>query len=319
MDKISIIVPCYNEEATLPVYYNAMRQIEEKFDPMIEWEYIFIDDGSQDSTLMLLQKLSTIDHAVHYISFSRNFGKEAGIYAGLQYASGNYVAMMDVDLQDPPELLLDMYTILTTEDYDCVGTKRVTRDGEPLIRSFFARRFYRLMTRISNTEIVDGARDYRMMTRQMVDAVLEVNEYNRFSKGIFSWVGFRTKYLPYHNLERSAGETSWNFWQLFKYSIDGIVSFSDAPLDIASMLGFGSFLIAFIAALILAFRTLIMGNPTSGWTSLIVVILGMGGLQLLCLGILGKYVGKTFLETKRRPLYIIHETSDRERNTTTKL
>lgn len=314
MDKISIIVPCYNEEEALPVYYQAMRKIEGQFNHPVDWEYIFINDGSSDDTLAQLQHLSQNDAAVKYISFSRNFGKEAGLFAGLEHTTGNYIVIMDVDLQDPPELLPKMYHILKTEPFDCVGTRRITRNGEPPIRSFFAKQFYKLMSKISNTTIVDGARDYRMMTRHMVDAILKVTEYNRFSKGIFSWVGFRTKYLPYQNQERSAGQTSWNFWSLFTYSIEGIVSFSEAPLALASMLGFISFIIAIIVAIILAFRTLILGNPTSGWTSLIVVILGMGGLQLLCLGILGKYVGKTFLEAKRRPIYIIQEMSENIKN-----
>ena len=269
---------------------------------------IFVNDGSKDATLAELKRLASLDERVHYLSFSRNFGKEAAMVAGLRHATGNYVAVMDADLQDPPAMLVEMVALIRTGEYDCIGTKRLDRKGEPPIRSFFARQFYQLINRISDTEIVDGARDFRLMTRQMVDAVLEMTEYNRFSKGIFSWVGFETKYLSYENQERVAGKTTWSFWSLFKYSLDGIVAFSEAPLAIAAFTGFLSFAVAILAALILTVRTLVFGNATSGWTSLIVIILGMGGLQLLCLGILGKYLGKTFMETKRRPLYILKET-----------
>ena len=269
---------------------------------------IFVNDGSKDATLAELKRVASLDERVHYLSFSRNFGKEAAMVAGLRHATGNYVAVMDADLQDPPAMLVEMVALIRTGEYDCIGTKRLDRKGEPPIRSFFARQFYQLINRISDTEIVDGARDFRLMTRQMVDAVLEMTEYNRFSKGIFSWVGFETKYLSYENQERVAGKTTWSFWSLFKYSLDGIVAFSEAPLAIAAFTGFLSFAVAILAALILTVRTLVFGNATSGWTSLIVIILGMGGLQLLCLGILGKYLGKTFMETKRRPLYILKET-----------
>lgn len=308
METISLIVPCFNEEEAINLFYQAVEKVQPQFPSHITFEYVFVDDGSSDQTRDILAELARQDHRVHYLSFSRNFGKEAGIYAGLQHAKGDYVAIMDVDLQDPPELLPEMYTIIQEEAYDCVGTRRVSRAGEPPIRSFFANLYYRIMQHISKTEIVSGARDFRLMSRQMVDAILQMTEYNRFSKGIFAWVGFKTKYLEYENIERSAGQTSWSFWSLFTYSIDGIIAFSEVPLDIISILGFLSFLAAILLAIFFAGRTLIFGNPTSGWTSLSVIILAMGGLQLLCLGVVGKYVGKTFLEVKHRPQYIIKET-----------
>ena len=306
-DIISIVVPCHNEEEMVPIFHKEITAVSEQL-PDAVFEMIFVNDGSKDATLAELKRLASLDERVHYLSFSRNFGKEAAMVAGLRHATGNYVAVMDADLQDPPAMLVEMVALIRTGEYDCIGTKRVDRKGEPPIRSFFARQFYQLINRISDTEIVDGARDFRLMTRQMVDAVLEMTEYNRFSKGIFSWVGFETKYLSYENQERVAGKTTWSFWSLFKYSLDGIVAFSEAPLAIAAFTGFLSFAVAILAALILTVRTLVFGNATSGWTSLIVIILGMGGLQLLCLGILGKYLGKTFMETKRRPLYILKET-----------
>ena len=306
-DIISIVVPCHNEEEMVPIFHKEITAVSEQL-PDAVFEMIFVNDGSKDATLAELKRLASLDERVHYLSFSRNFGKEAAMVAGLRHATGNYVAVMDADLQDPPAMLVEMVALIRTGEYDCIGTKRLDRKGEPPIRSFFARQFYQLINRISATEIVDGARDFRLMTRQMVDAVLEMTEYNRFSKGIFSWVGFETKYLSYENQERVAGKTTWSFWSLFKYSLDGIVAISEAPLAIAAFTGFLSFAVAILAALILTVRTLVFGNATSGWTSLIVIILGMGGLQLLCLGILGKYLGKTFMETKRRPLYILKET-----------
>ena len=306
-DIISIVVPCHNEEEMVPIFHKEITAVSEQL-PDAVFEMIFVNDGSKDATLSELKRVASLDERVHYLSFSRNFGKEAAMVAGLRHATGNYVAVMDADLQDPPAMLVEMVALIRTGEYDCIGTKRLDRKGEPPIRSFFARQFYQLINRISDTEIVDGARDFRLMTRQMVDAVLEMTEYNRFSKGIFSWVGFETKYLSYENQERVAGKTTWSFWSLFKYSLDGIVAFSEAPLAIAAFTGFLSFAVAILAALILTVRTLVFGNATSGWTSLIVIILGMGGLQLLCLGILGKYLGKTFMETKRRPLYILKET-----------
>lgn len=307
-ELISIVVPCFNEEESIPLFYAALEK-EREFLVNADIEYIFVNDGSNDNTLNVLRSLAKEDkERVKFISFSRNFGKEAGLYAGLQQATGDYVAVMDVDLQDPPEMLPEMLQIIREEEYDCVGTRRVSRDGEPPIRSFFARQFYRIINNISETEIVDGARDYRLMTRQMVNAILSMEEYNRFSKGIFSWVGFDTKYLEYKNQERVAGETSWSFWSLFKYSLDGIVAFSELPLAFASFVGFFSFLVAMIAMVVIVIRTLLLNDPTSGWPSLVCFILAIGGLQLFCLGILGKYLGKTYLETKKRPIYIVKET-----------
>ena len=304
MDKLSIIVPCYNEEESIRLFYD---EVEKQVLP-VEKEYIFINDGSRDNTLNELRKLAKEDSRVRYESFTRNFGKEAGLYAGLVKATGNLVVVMDVDLQDPPEILAEMVTTLTSSnEYDCVGTRRTTRDGEPVIRSFFAKGFYKLINKISDTEIVDGARDYRMMSRQMVDSILMLTENNRFSKGIFSWVGYKTKYLEYKNVERVAGTTSWNFWGLFKYSLDGIVDFSEAPLNVASLFGIFSCILAFLMAIFLGVRTIIFGDPTSGWTSLIVVILAIGGIQLFCMGIIGKYVGKIYKEAKNRPVYLVKE------------
>ena len=306
-DLISIVVPCYNEEESIDLYYKEMEKVRERMSA--EFEYIFVNDGSKDKTLTVLRKLAEMDSKrVRYISFSRNFGKESALYAGLEFSTGNYVTVMDVDLQDPPELLPEMLELIKTEEYDCIGTRRISREGEPPIRSFFAKQFYAIINRISETEIVDGARDYRLMTRQMVNAILEVTEYNRFSKGIFSWVGFKTKYLEYKNVERVTGETTWSFWSLFKYSLDGIVAFSETPLAFSALVGLISFLLAIIMMFIVAIRTLLFDDPTSGWTSLVVIILGIGGLQLFCMGIIGKYLGKTYLETKKRPIYIIKET-----------
>ena len=308
-DLLSIVVPCFNEEKMLLLFYKEMKKIMGATE-VVNFEIILVNDGSSDKTLSMMRELSIQDERVHYLSFSRNFGKEAAMYAGLQRAQGDFIAVMDADLQDPPMLLPEMYKTLKTEDYDCIGTKRGDRNGEPKVRSFFAKSFYKLINRISDNHIVEGARDYRMMTRRMVDAVLDMTEYNRFSKGIFTWVGFDTKYIEYSNVERPAGNTSWSFWQLFKYSLDGIVAFSEVPLAIASFMGILSFGIAILLALFFTIRTLILGNPTSGWTSLMVMILGMGGLQLLSLGIIGKYLGKTFLETKKRPIYILKETDE---------
>ena len=275
----------------------------------ITFEFIFVNDGSRDATLDRLKELASRDARVRYYSFSRNFGKEAALYAGLVHSHGDYVAVMDVDLQDPPELLPEMYRLIQDEGYDCIGTRRKDREGEPVIRSFFARGFYKLINRISDTEIIDGARDFRLMSRQMVNAILSMTEYNRFSKGIFSWVGFETKYLEFENKERVAGQTTWSFWSLFKYSLDGIVAFSEIPLALASIVGFITFGVAIILAFFFAIRTLLFGNPTSGWTSMIVIVLALGGIQLLSLGIIGKYLGKTFLETKKRPIYILKESN----------
>ncbi len=306
MATLSIIVPCYNEQESLPYYFTAMEKLKPQLP--LDFEYIFVNDGSRDQTLAYLRKLAIANpDSVHYISFSRNFGKEAGLYAGLQKATGDYITVMDADLQDPPELLIKMYQEIQDPEIDCVGTRRVTRAGEPKLRSFFARMFYRLINKIGQTEIIDGARDFRLMTRQMVDAILELTEYNRFSKGLFSWVGFKTKYLPYENVERVAGTTSWSFWKLFSYSIDGIVNFSDAPLNIASVIGALACLISIVSLVVIVIRTLLFGDPTSGWPSMVSVVLLLSGIQLLSLGIIGKYVGKIFLETKKRPQYIVKE------------
>ena len=306
---ISIIIPCFNEEASLPLFYAEMEKIKQQIKE--GFEYIFVNDGSKDRTLQVLRDLNQTDRNVHYLSFSRNFGKEAALYAGLQHATGDYVTVMDVDLQDPPALLIQMKNMLDENaELDCVGTRRTTREGEPLIRSFFAKMFYKLINKISQVEMVDGARDFRLMRRQMVDAVLEVSEYNRFSKGIFAWVGFKTEYLEYKNVERVAGQTSWNFLQLFNYSLEGIINFSDDPLTIAFVGGVVACLLAFFLIIIVIIRTLIFGDPTSGWPSMISIILFLGGFQLLTIGILGKYIGKIFMETKKRPVYIIKEKSE---------
>ena len=305
---ISVIVPCYNEEESLPLFYAEMEKIKPRLHDTIE--YIFINDGSQDRTLEVLHDLNMLDSNVHFISFSRNFGKEAALYAGLQHATGDYVTVMDVDLQDPPELLVKMKKMLDEqEDLDCVGTRRTSRDGEPPIRSFFANIFYKLINKISQVEMVDGARDFRLMRRTMVNAILEISEYNRFSKGIFAWVGFTTEYLEYKNVERVAGKTSWNFWQLFNYSLEGIVNFFVVLLHIAFLGVSLSWILAFILVAFIIIRTLVFGDPTSGWPSLMTVILFIGGFQLLTIGILGKYIGKIFMETKHRPIYIIKEKS----------
>ena len=285
----------------------------EKIKPQINdhFEYIFVNDGSKDRTLAILRELNQKNNSVRYLSFSRNFGKEAALYAGLKHATGDFVTVMDADLQDPPELLLTMKSMLEANpDLDCVGTRRTTRDGEPPIRSFFAKMFYKLINRISQVEMVDGARDFRLMRRQMVDAILEVSEYNRFSKGIFAWVGFKTEYLEYKNVERVAGKTSWSFWQLLNYSLEGIINFSDAPLTIAFLGGIVACLLAFSLIMIVIVRTLIFGDPTSGWPSMVSIILFLGGFQLLTIGILGKYIGKIFMETKKRPIYVVKEKSE---------
>lgn len=305
---LSIIVPCYNEEPALQLFYNAIQKVAP--DLPTELEFIFVDDGSRDGTLQKIQQLHAQDSRVRFVSFSRNFGKEAALLAGLDHARGDVVVTMDADLQDPPALLPEMYQLIQTGDYDQVGTRRVTRKGEPPIRSFFARRFYRLINHMSKVELVDGARDYRMMTRPVVDALISMREYNRFSKGLFEFVGFRTKWLEYENIERAAGETKWSFWKLFAYAIEGICAFSTVPLVLAALLGVIFCLIAFIMIIIIIIRTLAFGDPVSGWPSLICVILLLGGLQLLALGIIGQYLAKTYLETKHRPVYIVRLTED---------
>lgn len=306
MDKISLIVPCYNEEQALPFLYKEIVKLANDM-PDQEYEFIFINDGSKDKTLELVKQMRESDERVHYVSFSRNFGKEAGIYAGLQAATGDYVSLIDADLQDPPSLVKEMYETLKTESYDCVATRRTDRKGEPPIRSFFAKQFYKLINNISDTEVVDGARDFRLMTRQMVNAILDMSEYNRFSKGIFGWVGFRTKWIAFENVERVAGQTKWSFMGLFLYSLEGIIAFSTRPLMIASLFGILFCLIAFLMISVIIAKTLIWGDPVAGYPSLICAIFFMGGIQLFCLGILGQYLSKTYLETKKRPIYIIKE------------
>lgn len=309
MEKISVIVPCYNEEESLPMFYQEIQSVMSKMD-YVEWELCFIDDGSKDGTLPLLRSFVQQDSRVRFTSFSRNFGKEAAMYAGFQMCTGDYAAVMDADMQDPPSLLPEMYEAVRDGEYDSVATRRVTRDGEPPIRSFFARMFYRIINKISSADIVDGARDFRLMRRSMVNAILEMGEYNRFSKGIFGWVGFKTKWLPYKNVERVAGETKWSFWKLFLYSLDGITAFSTAPLMIASVAGVLLCLLAMIMIVVIVVRTLVFGDPVGGWPSMMSVILLLGGIQLFGIGILGQYLAKTYLETKKRPIYLVRETEE---------
>ena len=313
---ISLVVPSYNEEEAMPLFYKEAARVAAGMERShgAEFEFIFVDDGSKDKTLQVARRLHDQDPRVRYVSFSRNFGKEAAIYAGLKAAQGDYVATLDADLQDPPALLPQMLDALLTGDYDCAATRRTTRQGEPPVRSWFARKFYRIINRLSDTEIVDGARDYRLMSRKMVDAVLAMAEYNRFSKGIFSWVGFSTKWFDYENVERVAGKTKWNFWGLFKYSIEGIVGFSTAPLVMAAGAGVVFCLAAFVGILFVVVRALLFGDPTSGWPSMVCIMLLCSGVQLFCLGIVGEYLAKTYLEVKHRPIYIEKETeADRDR------
>ena len=308
MDKISIAVPCYNEEPALDPFFAAVSAVAEQM-PGVEFEFLFIDDGSRDRTLEKILELSRRDSRVKYISFSRNFVKEAGIYAGLENATGDYVGIMDADLQDPPALLPEMYRAVTEEGYDCVGSRRVTRKGEPPIRSFFARLFYKLINKMSDAEIVDGARDFQMMNRQVVEAILSMGEYNRFSKGIFGWIGFRKKWLEYENIERVAGETKWSFWKLFLYAIEGIVAFSTTPLVISSVFGLLCCALALVMIVVVIVRTLVFGDPTSGWPSMVCIMLLLSGIQMLGIGIVGQYLAKTYLETKHRPIYLVRQTN----------
>jgi len=310
MKTVSLIVPCYNEEESLPIFYEEVCRVAQQLQNY-DVNLLFVNDGSKDSTLQVMRDLASKDERVHYISFSRNFGKEAAMYAGFCNVHGDYVAVMDADMQDPPALLPQMLDILENGEYDSVATRRVTREGEPPIRSFFARMFYWIINKISDADIVDGARDFRLMKKEMVDAIVSMCEYNRFSKGIFGWIGFRTKWLPYQNVERVAGKTKWSFFKLFKYSIDGIVNFSQAPLSIASVAGLLLTFISFIAVLFVVVRRLLFGDPVAGWASTVCIILFMGGLQLLCMGIMGQYLAKTYLEVKQRPHYIIAETNDK--------
>lgn len=307
--KLSLIIPCFNEEAALPFIYEELVRVSAQLNDY-DIEYLFINDGSSDGTLRTLKELASKDERVRYYSFSRNFGKESAMYAGFCNSDGDYVAVMDADLQDPPSLLPEMLHILESGEYDSVATRRVNREGEPPIRSFFARQFYKIINKISDADIVDGARDFRLMKREMVDAIVELNEYNRFSKGIFGWIGFRTYWLPYHNVERVAGETKWSFWKLFKYAIDGIINFSQVPLSIASFGGVFLTFVSFIAILFVIVRYLLFGDPVDGWASTVCIITFIGGIQLFCMGIMGQYLSKTYLETKKRPHYIVAETND---------
>lgn len=308
MKKISVVVPCYNEAEVLRIFYDEINKVSKQMNEY-DFQFIFVDDGSKDSTLDIMKDIAKTDDRVAYIALSRNFGKESAMFAGLSNAAGDYVAIMDADMQDPPDLLPEMAQALETEGFDCVATRRVDREGEPPIRSFFARMFYKIINRISDADIVDGARDYRLMKREMVDAILEINEYNRFSKGIFGWVGFKTKWLPFENRERAAGTTKWNFWKLLKYSIDGIINFSQVPLSISSWSGLVFTVIAFIMLLFVFIRKLVFGDPVSGWASLVCIILFIGGIQLFCMGIMGQYISKNYMESKRRPHYIVRETN----------
>ncbi len=305
--KVSLIVPCYNEQAALPVFYRETMKVLEGMD--CAYEFIFVDDGSTDDTLSILRGFGGENEHVIYLSFSRNFGKEAAMYAGFSNASGDYVAVMDADMQDPPSLLPQMLEILRGGGYDSVATCRSTRQGEPKIRSWFAKRFYRIINKISDADIVDGARDFRLMRREMVQVIVSMGEYNRFSKGIFGWIGFRTYWLQYDNVERIAGETKWSFWRLFKYAVDGIINFSQVPLSIASWFGVLMTMCSFVILLVIIIRKLLMGDPVAGWASTMCVIIFIGGVQLFCLGIMGQYIAKTYMETKRRPHYIISESN----------
>lgn len=306
--SISIVVPCFNEQEALPFFYKEFKSLTTKMS-YEDFELIFVDDGSRDKTLDTIKDIAKNDTRIKYISFSRNFGKEAAILAGLEHSKGDYVALMDADLQDPPAILPEMYEALTVEGFDSAATRRVTRKGEPPIRSFFARMFYKIMNKISKAELVDGARDYRLMNRRFVDALLSMKEYNRFTKGLFGWVGFKTKWIEFENVERVAGETKWSFWKLLAYAIEGIVAFSTAPLVIATIIGLFFCLLSFAGTALIVVRKFLFGDPVQGWASTISVLLSIGGVQLLCTGILGQYLAKTYLETKHRPVYIVGETN----------
>lgn len=311
MDKLSIVVPCYNEQETVNLFYNEVIKVLKTMN--MEYEIIFVNDGSRDNTLSELIKLyEAHPEEVKVIDFSRNFGKEGGLLAGLDHATGNYVTVMDADLQDPPSTLPKMFAVVREQNVDIVGTRRVSRKGEPPIRSFFARQFYKLINKFTEVEIVDGARDYRLMTRQVVDSVLELREYHRFSKGIFSWVGYKTVYLEYENVERVAGETSWSFWKLFAYAIEGIVAFTVAPLRMATIFGIFVSMFAFLYMIYVFGKALFVGDPVAGYPSMAVMILFLGGIQLLCLGIIGEYLSKTYMETKKRPSYIIKKVYEKK-------
>lgn len=313
MEKISVIVPCYNEEKVLKIFHTELSKTVKIMKDQ-EFEIIFVDDGSKDKTLEICKELASIDENVRYISFSRNFGKEAAMYAGFENATGDYVVVMDSDLQDPPSLLPEMFKYVQSGEYDSSATRRVSRKGEPPIRSIFARMFYKLMNKISDADIQDGARDYRLMNRKFVDAILSMKENNRFSKGIFGWVGFKTKWVEYENVERAAGETKWSFWKLFKYSMEGIVSFSTTPLLISAVMGIIFCFIAMILIIVVVAKTIMYGDPVSGWPSLICVVLLIGGIQLFSIGVLGQYLAKTYLEIKDRPIYLVRENNINKEN-----
>ena len=306
--KVSIVVPMYNEQESLEILYQELNRVTDTIKDY-KFAYLFVNDGSKDNTLQEIQRLATADDRVRYVSFSRNFGKEAALYAGLSNADGDYIATMDADLQDPPSLLPQMLAMIESQDCDNVATRRVNRKGEPPIRSFFARCFYKLMRRLSNIDIADGARDYRLMSRAMVDSILSVSEYNRFSKGIFAWVGYETRWLEFENVERSAGETKWSFWKLVRYSIDGIINFSNTPLQISSYLGMILTIVSFIAIIVEVIRALVFGDPVAGWPSLVCIITFIGGIELFCMGIMGQYIAKTYMEVKHRPHYIVKESN----------
>lgn len=308
MNKISIVVPCYNEKESLPLFYEELTKNINSFEN-VEFEIIFVNDGSNDETLDVIKYLANKDKRIKYISFSRNFGKESAIYAGLENASGDFVTLMDADLQDPPSLLIEMYQAVTVEGFDAVGTRRVNRKGEPVVRSFFAKLFYKLINKMSKIEMVDGARDYVFMKRTVVNAILSLKEYNRYSKGLFSFVGFNVKWIDYKNIQRVAGKTKWSFWRLFSYAIEGITAFSTTPLIFSSLIGLIFCLISFAIIVLIIIKTILLGDPTSGWPSLVCIIFMVSGIQLFSLGIIGQYLSKTYLEVKKRPVYIIKDTN----------
>ncbi len=315
MSLISAIVPCYNEQEAIPFFYEAIVKTAGEMKEIwkdLEFEFLFIDDGSKDGTLKEIETLRQKDKRVRFVSFSRNFGKEAALYAGLSNAKGDFAVTMDADMQDPPSLLPEMYRAVKEEGYDSAATRRVTRKGEPVIRSFFARMFYRLINRMSSADIVDGARDYRIMTRRMIDAIVNMREYNRFTKGIYGWIGFNTKWIEFENVERIAGETKWSFWKLFGYAMEGIIGFSTAPLSMATWFGLIMGIASFFGIIFIIVKKLIFGDPTSGWSSMVCIILLVAGIQLFCIGVMGQYLAKTYLETKQRPIYIARRTSEDE-------
>ena len=309
MEKISVIVPCYNEEKAIPLFFEEFQKSTAELAKKVEFEMIFVNDGSKDNTLQIIKDLSKENKKVKYISFSRNFGKESAIYAGLENATGDYVTLMDADLQDPPSLLPEMYKAVTEEGYDAVGTRRVNRKGEPIIRSFFSKLFYKIIDGLTDFKMVDGARDYVFMKRQVVEAIISLKEYNRYSKGLFSFVGFNVKWIEYKNVKRVAGETKWSFWKLSKYALEGITAFSTAPLVLSSFIGLLFCIVSFLLILVIIFKTLILGDPTSGWPSMVCIIFMVSGIQLFSLGIIGQYLSKVYLEIKQRPIYIIKDTN----------